>query len=45
MYVVACGPTFCARAAPLQRKCSYCDFPVIAVGQDQAQTPRVQVRQ
>ncbi|KAI3430406.1 hypothetical protein D9Q98_005001 [Chlorella vulgaris] len=25
-----------------KRKCSYCDFPVIAVGQDQAQTPRVQ---
>lgn len=27
-----------------KRKCSYCDFPVIAVGMDQAQSEHVQAR-
>lgn len=38
-----CGTLLSAYLGPpLQRKCSYCDFPVIAVGRDLAQAPHTQ---
>lgn len=36
-------PSVSHYSCPLQRKCSYCDFPVIAVGQNQAQSGHWQV--